>query len=328
MRHVAVDATGLDTPPPSPDAITSRTPPPAPRPHHATLKPGPPGEPMFKSNNPFASLGPLPPPALPNPPLHNNDTSRNVDNDDEELRKALAMSCPGGEDSNRHERERSARAKGAPPPSPTSEAGTGPKMEVSHPPEKGFFPSEKVDGEGKLAMVPAAAVDSKPTAVSRELPYPLSRFVPALKNLGNYAPFERGRRSRSRNPGFFDDSFFPFRLCRQSRGSAYFYSPSAGRVSIIPSLLVTAYVGLRPTAGHWSCIPSLGVRLPQRFSFRLCWPSHNYARPSPQTFVLEISTVQLQRVGKQSIAALQLALELTESLRVRYATSPFRAIRE
>ncbi len=92
----------------------------------------------LKSNNPFLHV----------PPTSQNDPG---DDDDEELRKALAMSKEEVDGEARQERERSVRASGAPPPSP-EEVGQGGLFGPL------FGPSERVDEEGKMAMVPASQV--------------------------------------------------------------------------------------------------------------------------------------------------------------------------
>jgi hypothetical protein len=96
------------------------------------------------SNNPFRNNPPPP------------DVTVVDDDEDEDLRKAIAISrgeigdghtADGMENDNegRHERERSVRASGVPPPSPEGE-------DLS----KGvvFGPTEKDDPEGKMSLVP------------------------------------------------------------------------------------------------------------------------------------------------------------------------------
>ena len=75
-------------------------------------------------------------------------TAQSNDNEEEELQKALAMSTENNGE-NMDVGERSLRASGAPPPSPEVEAGlTGPV----------FGPSEKIDEDGQMAMVPVNQV--------------------------------------------------------------------------------------------------------------------------------------------------------------------------
>jgi hypothetical protein len=104
------------------------------------------------NNHPFRNN---PPP--PNANHVDVDEGEEDDEDaDEDLRKALAMSRADiadstaaadkeGEDEGRHERERSVRASGVPPPSPEGENLS-----------KGvvFGPTEKDDPEGKMSLVP------------------------------------------------------------------------------------------------------------------------------------------------------------------------------
>lgn len=111
---------------------TPKSPPLPPRPGSSNLSA------PFASNNPFRNNPP--------PPVQVED------DEDEDLRKALAMSREGMEgedkvDDRRAERERSVRASGVPPPSP--EGGEVPNTSVT------FGPSEKNDQEEKLAMIPS-----------------------------------------------------------------------------------------------------------------------------------------------------------------------------
>lgn len=131
QHREVIDATSLNqssppTPPPLP-----------PRPNATSTTP-------FKSNNPFLNT----PPTAPSPA----STLQNDDDDDEEVRKALTMSKEDVETESRQERERSVRASGAPPPSPDGDIGgsigTGTLL----------GPSERIDEEGKIAMVPISQV--------------------------------------------------------------------------------------------------------------------------------------------------------------------------
>ncbi|WRT66035.1 uncharacterized protein IL334_002986 [Kwoniella shivajii] len=134
-------------------------------------EPTPSANPQFASNNPFRQDQARPPPL----PHRNIAPARSLaptivgdDDDDEDLRKALSMSVaeigePIEEDDKRLERERSVRATGPPPPSPTNDEGEvtdtllGPL----------FGPTNKTDEEGKMALVPASH-NNNTTSTSKE----------------------------------------------------------------------------------------------------------------------------------------------------------------